>query len=1057
MLQRAARNAYSWWWASHIRTKQSKWLDQNIIDMQEKVEYILKIIEQDGDSFAQRAEMYYRKRPELVNFVEDSFRGYRALAERYDHLSRELQTANRTIATVYPEQVQLAMEDEDEESFPAMTSIPPCDPQKCPKNLPAAPKLDIPKNPKIPLKSSKDPDRSISKKGLLKMSVPTNATDTNLGAGITKGLEEIDKLQKSILALQTEKEFVKSLYESGVAKYWEIEEKVTEMQAKVNDLQDEFGIGTFIEDDEARTLMAATALKSCQEALIQLQEKQEHLNEEARAEHQRIKEAHEKLEILKGNSGNKKCLSENLECASISVDLRDSEQESHDVELLREKIKEQLKVDSSTSLTMSEFAEKIDDLVDKVITLETAVSSQNALVKRLRSETSEIQANLRSMEEDKEALIEGLDSKSNKIRELEQELVRIQSLHQNVNQQNRNLQIHVTEANFSVDLLSEKLETVKQDEEGDNPNNHLVNLSSTGHDSAVSQDVETGEKAKKDDTLVQSASFRIEDDNFVVSNLSSHVGDVLLPVEGRDDYPDHKNPFKAEQEFSFQLNPLEHVENLSVNGQVEAALGTNPFDDDPRKGQVIEDQEVDKERTLKEHEGVTGPSNDSVISNDAIMEQKNNEDMVDPGNNSLITKDAKATKEAMKDESNPSKLESREVETEDESQPDWRQLFMNGLDDRETMLLQQYTTILRNFKETKKRLSEMEKKNHDSLFKSTSQIKELKNSNALKDAEIRSLHKKLKLLQTCLEETLDTEQEGPVESVTSEETDQKAVSDLLDGQKVESPESKEASNEPESINFPGKGEGKKKAVSCVEPCVLSRVEEKIRSDIDGLLEENIEFWLRFSTSVHQIQKFQNSVRDLEEELAKVMETKKQDGSSKRHSLNSDVRPIYTHLREIQTELAMWLEHNSLIEDELQNRLSSLSSIQEEISRLSKAGLKGEEEESELSDYEAAKFQGEVLNMKQENNKVVYKFQAGLERVKELQGEITKILENLEEELGISSGTKNRPSKNSSSRRIPLRSFLFGVRLRKQSASLFQCMSPSLQKQYSDLTSMPPPT
>lgn len=30
MLHRAARNAYSWWWASHIRTKQSKWLDENL-------------------------------------------------------------------------------------------------------------------------------------------------------------------------------------------------------------------------------------------------------------------------------------------------------------------------------------------------------------------------------------------------------------------------------------------------------------------------------------------------------------------------------------------------------------------------------------------------------------------------------------------------------------------------------------------------------------------------------------------------------------------------------------------------------------------------------------------------------------------------------------------------------------------------------------------------------------------------------------------------------------------------------------------------------------------
>jgi hypothetical protein len=30
MLQRAASNAYSWWWASHIRTSQSKWLDATL-------------------------------------------------------------------------------------------------------------------------------------------------------------------------------------------------------------------------------------------------------------------------------------------------------------------------------------------------------------------------------------------------------------------------------------------------------------------------------------------------------------------------------------------------------------------------------------------------------------------------------------------------------------------------------------------------------------------------------------------------------------------------------------------------------------------------------------------------------------------------------------------------------------------------------------------------------------------------------------------------------------------------------------------------------------------
>jgi hypothetical protein len=30
MLRRVASNAYSWWWASHIRNTQSKWLDNNL-------------------------------------------------------------------------------------------------------------------------------------------------------------------------------------------------------------------------------------------------------------------------------------------------------------------------------------------------------------------------------------------------------------------------------------------------------------------------------------------------------------------------------------------------------------------------------------------------------------------------------------------------------------------------------------------------------------------------------------------------------------------------------------------------------------------------------------------------------------------------------------------------------------------------------------------------------------------------------------------------------------------------------------------------------------------
>lgn len=59
-------------------------------EMDRNVKRMLKLIEEDADSFAKKAEMYYKKRPELIALVEEFYRGYRSLAERYDHVTGEL-------------------------------------------------------------------------------------------------------------------------------------------------------------------------------------------------------------------------------------------------------------------------------------------------------------------------------------------------------------------------------------------------------------------------------------------------------------------------------------------------------------------------------------------------------------------------------------------------------------------------------------------------------------------------------------------------------------------------------------------------------------------------------------------------------------------------------------------------------------------------------------------------------------------------------------------------------------------------------------------------------
>lgn len=78
-----------WWWFdnhSNADSRRSPWLQSTLSELDEKTMAILKLIEEDADSFAKRAEMYYKKRPELINLVGDFYRSHRLLAERYDQV-----------------------------------------------------------------------------------------------------------------------------------------------------------------------------------------------------------------------------------------------------------------------------------------------------------------------------------------------------------------------------------------------------------------------------------------------------------------------------------------------------------------------------------------------------------------------------------------------------------------------------------------------------------------------------------------------------------------------------------------------------------------------------------------------------------------------------------------------------------------------------------------------------------------------------------------------------------------------------------------------------------
>lgn len=227
---------------------------------------------------------------------------------------------------------------------------------------------------------------------------------------------------------------------------------------------------------------------------------------------------------------------------------------------------------------------------------------------------------------------------------------------------------------------------------------------------------------------------------------------------------------------------------------------------------------------------------------------------------------------------------------------------------------------------------------------------------------------------------------------------------------------------------------------------LSSLEKKFRSGIDGLLEENLEFWLRFSTSAHQIQKFQSSIQDLKFELREIRDNNMSQENIK--SIQSEIKPIVRHLREIRTELLLWLEHNEVLHEELQDTHQSLCTLQDEIARAANPNCASNIAEH-LSGYQAAKFQGEVLNMKQENKKVCNALQAGLSFVKGLKGEVENMLEELSQEIGVNN--RDQMKHSTSRNRVPLRTYLFGIKLKKQRQSMLACVNPTMHnRQNSDL-------
>ncbi|KAJ4764139.1 Kinase interacting (KIP1-like) family protein [Rhynchospora pubera] len=959
MLQRAASNAYSWWWASRIRTNQSKWLDGNLQEMNERVSVILKLLGEEADSFAKRAEMYYKRRPEVINNVEEAYRAYRALAERYDHVSGELHKANHTIAAAFPEQVQYAMleADDEDDSEHAPKAITPIDPTKIRKSTVEG------------LLKKKKRDKEKGKR----------TPKSDLKITIEKAQAEIDRLQKAILVLQTEKEFVKSSYESGIAKYWEIEKQMAEMQEEVCSLQDQSGAaGTVIEDGEARALMAATALKSCEEAIVRLKEQQQESADQARVESERIQLAIEKLNSIKGESGEPAQSQQLTEPIKIFDDPAGIQVEKQDqLDVICEKVKKHFEMNPETSV--NEIADKIDELVCKVIELEMKVSSLNAQINHLSNENEELEKCLKKLEEEKTGLSDDSNELNRRLKEAEQELKRVKELEDGVKEEERALASGFSGVVSSLRNISKKFD----DGEGNETKENSIDTMVHSTQSEIAEEMNSSEE--KDQRVGPTGVPTIVDAAFSSVHGAEDVKEIVEIHETNTEVVKDQTVENL-QDATLNLIKEEKIEERKSNEDVLLVLEHGSAKTMNEGNQEVPDK---KDSKVTMYEGEISSQNSEIFEKGSSKAAKNK------------YRRGISLEQGEKQYAPLAETVPNFRGEEKDGGLSWQELLLDGLEGREKILLADYTAILRSYKETTRRLSEVEKRNQEQFSEMARVVQELRKNNALKDEEIRSLKQFLRSFK-----------------MTSSDVTSDGSSALLENEILERRSD-------------------------------SSIEEKLRVDIDSMFEENFKYMLRISASLNRTQEFEAKYKKLESELKKPKGENVED-SKKGSNTNTKPETTEKRLRDLKTELEVWLEQITLLKQELQGRVSSLTGMRDEISEAVRGSTATDG--SRLS-----VFQGEVLGLQLENDKAEMELRAGVDLVSSLHIKVDSDLSKIKESFELPSSESERKTKlehfkqHPSKSRVPLRNFLFGQKPKpKKKPSFFDCINPIFQKHNSDL-------
>ncbi|CAL5413371.1 unnamed protein product [Camellia sinensis] len=409
MLHSESRRLYSWWWDSHNSPKNSKWLQENLKDMDAKVKAMIKLIEEDADSFARRAEMYYKKRPELMKLVEEFYRAYRALAERYDHATGELRHAHRTMAEAFPNQVPFVLSDDSPSGSSAHEREPHT--PEMPHPIRALLDLDdLHKDAKglkqlhemfgareVALENSRDGREKKLDDEVLQLSDENQNLKNKVHSEVERASRaetEIENLKKALVDLHAEKEAVLLQYQQSMEKLSNLEGELNRAQMNSRGL-----------DEQASK--AAAEVQTLKEVLVKLEAERD-------TSFLQHKEFLERISNLESTISQAQKDAQGLNERAIRAEIEAQFLEKELSRLETEK--------NAGLLQYKQCLEKISDLEKKSSVAEEEAIVLNERADRAETEVRELKKSLAEINEEQEAAARRYEHCLEKISKLESEL-----------------------------------------------------------------------------------------------------------------------------------------------------------------------------------------------------------------------------------------------------------------------------------------------------------------------------------------------------------------------------------------------------------------------------------------------------------------------------------------------------------------------------------------------------------------------------------------------------------------------------------------------------------